>query len=78
MERNASGLALGIALDQDLPTPVSYLETFHRGETSYLGKRLALPISLSELELIEAHIQSVAIKLSLVPKSSEFFLFDHG
>lgn len=78
MERNATGLVLGLALDQPPKTTQLYsLETFHKGNACFLGKSISLPVSLTDLELLEVHIYSIAAKLAIPLKPAEFFVI-HG
>ena len=79
MERNATGLVLGLALDKPLHAPELYsLEIFKKSDAEYLGKSVSLPVSLTDLELLETHIHSIAAKLSLPLKPTEFFVVSHG
>lgn len=80
MERNASGLVIGVALDIP-PLSAAHLYTlkiYQANSTFFLGKQVDLPISLTELELVEAHVASVAAKLSIPLKPAEFFLLVNG
>lgn len=73
-------LLLGVALNY-LPLlrhKINYsLQIFSVGEKHYIGKTIALPTSLAELELLETHVQSILTKLNLPLKPLELLLISH-
>lgn len=87
MERNASrlessSLFFGVPLEEAC-LPISQLFSLYSLETlqlknrSFLGKRIPLPVNLSELDLQETHIKSILSKLSIQTTLLQFFLLSH-
>lgn len=86
MERNASGLTasslvLGMALDAHLENGLlsTYsLQIYPAKDAFFLGKPIQMPVTLTELEMTENHLQSVLTKLAIPFSQLELRLLPHG
>lgn len=86
MERNAPGLTassliLGITLNAHLENgffSTYSLQIYPVEEAFFLGKPIQMPVTLTELELTEHHLQSVLTKLAIPFSQLELRLIPHG